>query len=211
MSVASHRASAFRPDLASRLPLVRNRSRVIAGIGLVAISTLLIATLFLRAGHRDQVLALSHDITAGQVIQHADLKSVGVASDRDLKLIETSDARSVIGKVATSNLAAGTLLSVSTVSATSALKPGQATVGAALKAGQFPTSLHVGDKVLAVATPSTGTSMQAEPVPATVSDIGRIDEATGNTAMSLTLDQSDAPAIATAGASGNLSLVVLAP
>jgi hypothetical protein len=101
------------------------------------------------------------------------------------------------------------------VNATSALTPGQATVGASLKAGQFPTSLHVGDKVLAVATPSTATStnasQQVEPVPATVSDIGRIDETNDNTAMSLTLDQSDAPAIAAAGASGNLSLVVLAP
>lgn len=214
MSVAASRTSTFRPNITSRLPLVRNRTQLIAGIGFVALSALLIATLFIRSSHRDQVLALAHDVAAGQVIQHGDLRSVGVASDNPIATIKTADARLAIGRVATANLAAGTLLSPSTVNSAPTLAPGQATVGAALKPGQFPTSLRVGDKVLAVVTPSTGTSTTAatlpNPVSATVADIGRSDEATGASTLSLTLDQSLAPVVAAAGAAGNLSLVVLA-
>jgi hypothetical protein len=214
MSVATARSQSFIRDNQLRLPVVRNRSRLLAGIGVVAICALLIATLYNRAGQRTYVLVLSHDISTGQVIERSDLKSVGIAANSPVATVKTPNARTIMGKTATSNLSAGTILTPSAVANVAQTAPGQAVVGAALKPGQFPTSLHVGDRVLAVITPSTGTSTpdgnaSSTPIDATVSDVGTTDANTGTTSVSLTMSASDAPSVATAGASSNLSLVVL--
>jgi hypothetical protein len=175
------------------------------------LTTLLVATLYARAGHRQQVIALAHDVKAGQVIERSDLRAVGIASDSSIKTVALASAPSIIGKAANTNLTAGSVLSPDSVNAAAPLPEGQAIVGASMKPGQYPTGLRTGDRVLVVTTESQSAQSVTAPdsITATVTDIGAATEATGQSTVSLQLDVADAPAVANAAASNNLALVIL--
>lgn len=212
MSVAS-RSIARSQQRSLRAPIVRDRSRLIAGVGIIALCALLGAVLYNNASHRQQVLALAHDIKAGQTIQRSDLKSVGIAAEGSVATVRTEDARDLMGKVATSNLSAGTILTEDAVAPIDPPKPGEAVVGAALKRGQFPTSLRVGDNVLVVVGASTASSTSQvstpDPIRATVAELGEFDETTGVATVSLKLSNENAATVAAAGSASSLSLAVL--
>jgi hypothetical protein len=213
MSVASSRLNALPKERSLQLPAIRNRSRMLAGTGLIALCALLGAVLYSQAGERQQVLALATDIPAGHTIQRSDLKSVGVASEGPIASIKTQDARLVMGRVATSNLTAGTLLTESVVAPVDPPAPGQAIVGTALKRGQFPTSLRIGDVVLVVIGPSTASSTSqvtaTSDIRGTVTELGAFDETNGTATVSLRVESDDAAAVASAGSASNLALAVL--
>ena len=85
--------------------------------------------------------------------------------------------------------------------------------GATLKPGQFPIGLRAGDNVLLVETPPvTATGAAAEPIirgTAQVLDVERLDESSVALAVSLVIPATSASPIASAGAGGRLTLVVV--
>ncbi len=90
---------------------------------------------------------------------------------------------------------------------------GQAEVGVALKPGQAPLALHQGAGVEVIDNGGETAAGQARPVvltnEAVVSDVGAPSASSGTTVVSLTVPQSDAAAVAAAGAAGRVSLVVV--
>jgi len=161
-------------------------------------------------GHRTHVLVVAHFVSAGSVIQSSDLTTVGISSDREVSAIPAAAAAQTVGRVAADNLVPGTLLVRAELASGPVVPAGSSLVGLALKPGMFPASLQPGDTVAVVATPAQTADSGAGSVlvaNATVYSTGISPDGT-STLVSVVVPAADAAAVATAGAQGNVSLVV---
>ena len=111
---------------------------MVLGILLIAVCAFGIGAWALSVGHRTQVLVVTRSVQAGSVISASDLTTAGVAADHSVSGIPASTASQVIGKVASDNLVAGTLLVRAEVGGGPSVPSGSSVVGLDLKPGLFP-------------------------------------------------------------------------
>ena len=187
----------------------KNPPAVVLGILLIAVCAFGIGAWALSVGHRTQVLVVTRSVQAGSVISASDLTTAGVAADHSVSGIPASAASQVIGKVASDNLVAGTLLVRAEVGGGPSVPSGSSVVGLDLKPGLFPAALQPGDSVAVVATPSQGSSSGGGTVivsRAIVFSSGGSPDGT-STLISVVVPSGQASAVAAAGAQGSVSLV----
>ncbi len=144
---------AARPD-PPRTPAGRARVPQLA-VGLLLTAGAALAFVLFNAAsvHRVPVLALAVDVPAGHVLAAADLQVVHVGTDDPLALTPPDQERVLVGRVATGDLAAGTLVTEGQFAAGPPLTAGDGVVGLALSPGQYPSSrLTVGDRVDVIVT-----------------------------------------------------------
>jgi hypothetical protein len=122
----------------------------------------------------------------------------------------------VVGRVASVTLTPGTLLTPSVLGTELRIGPDQAVVGLALKPGQLPGGLRVGDHVMVVHTTTTARSSSPSgadgavlSADAMVRAIDHTADSSGGTVVSLVVGASEAPAVAQAAAAGDVSVVLL--
>ena len=209
-SSSTSRLPAVAPDVGAR----RDRSRVAAGALVLTVCTLGVVMVFGRVGHRQAVLAMARTVEVGQVVAVGDLRTVHVSADPGVRPVPVAQQSQIVGRPAAVRLLAGTMLSAAQVGDATGLPKGMALVGAVLKPGQYPLGLAPGDAVAIVVTGSSGsitTDQGQAPAPpmATVVAVAPAPDATGSTAASLQVPVGNAPAVAEAGAAGQLSLVVV--
>jgi hypothetical protein len=174
------------------------------------------ALFYLRADDRVQVLAVARPVAAGQTIAVADLRVVRLVPDAGVALVPAAGASRVIGRTAVVPLAAGSLLTESQLGPAAWPPAGQAVVAVPVKAGRLAAGVTPGVRVLVIPvakdgeappaqpTPSSG-ARPAPPVAATVVQV--VDgDGSGNAVVSLLVSRQDA--VAVAGASGEVSIVV---
>ncbi len=183
-------------------------------------SALAFAVLWLNAGDRKPVLAVTRNVPAGQVIASQDIEVVRVSADPALTPVPSDRRGEIIGQTASFDLVAGTLLTEGAVGEATALEVGTAVVAVALGAGELPTaSLREGDRVLTVLTGIEGEAVEdGGPAPdvlgrvigrgATVYALER-DEVDGSLIVSLMVGEPDAAAVAGAEAADRISLVLV--
>ena len=206
-----------RPPLGRR-GTTRNVPVIALGVLLVVGCALGFSSAWLRAGGREQVLVVSTDLAAGQVLTSADLRSVQLSTGNGLSPIPASAASSVIGQPVAMPLASGSLLTESDLGPSGLPPSGQAVVGLALKPGQYPPGLTAGARVLVVVSGNSGasgsstsgsavadapieaTAVSADPAPVNSSD---------SVVVSVQLAEGNAAAVAAAGSTGNVSLVIV--
>lgn len=222
-TASSNGSATRRPSSAlgpARAAVARRRRVpwVVAGVALVVGFALAFATVSARLGGGRGVLALKRSLPAGHVLGAGDLRSVSVPVSAGLATLPATQAASVLGRPLAVPVVAGSLLGPGEVGAGSSLPVGQAVVGLAVKAGQYPPALASGDRVDVVDTPgpsatsqgtSTGTTSGAA-VGATV--VGVELAPTGSSAaavLSLQVARSDAATVAGEGAAGQASVVLL--
>lgn len=189
----------------------RNRGRIALGAFLIATLSFAFAVLYSNVGDRSAVLAVGRSVRSGAVLTSADLVEVRISADRALHPVAASDRGSVVGKVAGVDLVPGTLITRRHLATRAGIEPGRAVVGLALKAGQFPTEMRVGDPVLVVLTaPPASSSGESEVTTITggrVTSITPTIDASTPSVVSLEIATKDASAIAAAAAGGRVSLV----
>ncbi len=204
-------------------PAARRRSPawIAGGVLLLLVCALAFAVGQTRLGDRQAVLAVAHDVPAGQVLADNDLAVVRISVDPGLRPILASARGSVIGQPAAVPLVAGTLLSDAELGTASALPPGQAVIGVPLKPGQFPPGLAPGARVqvadtgpdsAATGQPTSGELQgEIETVPAVVVGMTApaADSGDPTTVVALQLAVNQAPALAAAGAAGRVVVVLL--
>jgi SAF domain len=131
----------------------RRTPELVVGVLLVVGGAL--ASVLLATGGRDRtpVLALEADVRRGEVLTADDVATVLVGSDLSIAHLGEGEADVVVGRVALTDLPAGTVLAPEMVGApVEQLAPGEGTVGLALEAGQLPSlRLASGDQVSVVA------------------------------------------------------------
>ncbi|MBC9729317.1 hypothetical protein H8R17_32385 [Streptomyces sp. TRM68367] len=172
-------------------------------------------------GERTPVLAVAHEVNAGDVIKDSDLVEASVSLDPALKPFRAAQRDQVVGKRAAVALVPGALLSRGQVTTRTLVKPGEQLVGIGLKASQMPaTRLSPGDRVLVVSAPSDGTQTDTgtsgtESTPKTVSArvvrVGEKQQTTNEQVVDVAVPAEDGPRLAAQAATGDVALVVDAP
>jgi SAF domain len=220
--------SAGAPAMVGREAAVRRRRRPAlwaAGAALVALGVLAAAALIGRAGDRVDVLALARTVPVGQTLQPADLTVAQLPADPAIHPIPAAEADQVVGKVAVTELTAGSLLTAAQLTDTAVPAAGEQLVGVAAKPGQLPArGLRPGDRVLAVpvpgdqgrpdeqpGTPGTGGAGGGPPagaVPGRVVQVGPAD-ADGAVTVDLLVGQDAGSRLAALASTGRLALVLL--
>jgi hypothetical protein len=123
------------------------------GIALVAAGGVGGGTLYLTMGQRVPVLALAHDVPAGQPVTADDLTEVRISLDPALHPL-SADSH-VLNMRATTDLKAGQLLTSADLTNDPLVLAGQQVLGVAAKPAQLPADgLHAGAWVVIQYTPS---------------------------------------------------------
>ncbi len=202
--VSGRRRSSTEPALAP----VRGRRRPwLIGLGalLASIGALTVVWLVGAAGQRQEVLAIRADVAYGQELTSDDVTVARVSVDPGVAVLPATDRDSVIGQVATTQLAAGMLLTAGMVEVTGDPGPGLVLVPIALSAERTPAGgLRAGDRILAVNSEEFD---DPAPISATVVRVGPMD-INGITVVDVTTAAASGPRLAVAGANGSVAVVV---
>ena len=189
----------------------RRPGLITAGVGLVMLGALVAVWLVTAAGNRTPVVAVAHDVPYGAVITAADLTRADVSVDSSVVTVPAGDAASLVGKVAATDLVAGSLLAPGQVTTAGPPGPGEVLVPLAVAAKKIPAGgLTAGDRLLIVDTPPA----DADPptgalhtIGVTVARVGAPD-LNGVVVIDVIAREGDGPGVAARAATGRFALVV---
>jgi len=191
----------------------RQMPLVVVGVLLVVGCALGFADASLSLGSHEAVLVVAQPLAAGQVLTSSDLRAVKVSTGTGLDVVPVGAEASVVGRPAAVPLVAGALLTEGEVGAASPANAVEDVVAVGLKAGLYPPGLAPGDRVqvVPVVTSSSSTATApGSPVNATVLGVEPAPAASNTaTVFSLQVAKTDADAVASLAAAGEVSLVQL--
>lgn len=212
----------------------RRPTIAVASLALVTFCVAIFTSLYLHAGNRVAVLAVANDVPQGHIVRSADLAVVSISLSAGLSPVSARDVRRVVGRRAAVPILRGTLLSLEDLVAVTGPARGSAVVGVATKAGQLPAGgVVTGDTVDVILTGSpaslasgasgttaTSGSVAGGPLEiggvlasdATVTAVAAPSPSSPDTIVVSVLVQSSlAPLVASASASGQAALVLVGP
>lgn len=198
-----------------RLPRRRQWSFLALGVALLAAAFVMINALVDEASQTRQVLAVTHVVERGQIIEASDLTTAAVpAGESKLATVPASRLDQVTGQVATMSLAPGMTLPAEATATSLVPEEGYSIVGVNLSANQRPsTGLHAGDAVRIVHAPADGAStsedagevMSAQVVATTPG------EQAGQVIVDVQVTTEQAPTLAAWALAGDVVLILDAP
>ncbi len=210
--------AANRLSRAPVLPPPRRRRRpalLALAVAMVVLGALGAAYLATSLGQTSPVIALAREVPWGQTITAADLVEARIALDPALKPIPYGDRDQVIGLVAATTLAPGSLLTRDALTDQRLPAAGQHLVGVGVSAVQLPTTaLRPGDGVLLVpvaagSAPAGDQAGAPGVVDATVVRAGT-PGTDGLRVVDVLVDAADGPDVAARAAAGLIAIVVVA-
>lgn len=134
-----------RPRSRVRVPLLA------AGLGLVLASTVLVVWGFSRAADRAEVLVIVAEVEAGTPIPSSALSTTTIGVDDGVGQFYPPGT-DLSGSVAAVDLSPGDVLSPALLESAPIVPPGSREVGAVVRTGRYPTTIAIGDEVVAVST-----------------------------------------------------------
>lgn len=207
--------SAPVPAAAAAVPVrVRRRKGLLLGsAGSVLLGAVAAVWLFTSATDRVEVVAVRDTVTRGATITAEDLVVVRLGVDPAVPAVLARDAETLVGKRAAVDIAAGGLVTRSSV--TDALVPGKGltVVGLALGKGMLPSvPLKNGDAVRIVQAPGTAPAAgvgESAPVttPATVVAVARAAD-NQSTLVDVLVAEGAAPELAARALAGKVAVVL---
>lgn len=210
---------AGRVPSAPALPQPKRRRRPLllaAGAVLVVLGAVGAYGLASSASHRVAVVAVAADVAWGQPITAADLVEVQIVTDPSLHPMPWADRSTAIGKLASTDLHVGSLLTIDDVMAGQIPAAGQALVGVAVKPGLLPATELAGRQQVWITradrdnqTPAQPTGEPVGPVRAVVYAVGATDASGGRT-VDVLVDSADAATVADWSAAGVAAIIVVA-
>ena len=149
MTAASTSATADRSPASPVRVLGRHGSRItMVGVLLAIVGGLVAWFAYSQATQGQQVVATARHIAYGATITEADLRPVQIPTASTLRVTAWSDLATIVGHVATTDLATDALVPPDAVGAGRLPERGQAIVGLPVAAGRLPVSgLHPRDVV----------------------------------------------------------------
>jgi Flp pilus assembly protein CpaB len=218
------RANGSSPARPRVVPPRRERkpSLIVAGLLLALVCGTVTAAIYLQVGGRSAVLVMARDVPVGQKLTPRDLTEARISYDRSLHAIPAKLRDQAVGRVAAVDLKAGSLLTREQLTTATVPGPGDAVVGVALKAGQFPADQpRPGDLVtVLLVRPASGGAAASARAPSGGSAVlvpvarvfsARASSATSNdvTVVSLVVRQNQVAAVARAQATGQVAIALL--
>ena len=208
-------AAPSRAEAAVRVapaPKLRRRPALIAAsVAAICLGGLLAAFAWTATSNTASVLAMRVAVERGAVIGPDDVMTVQVSTDPALRPVPASQASTVVGQRAATDIAEGTLVTREQVSDAVLPAVGMSIVGVGLPASQMPGEpLLVGDRVRVVATPGqSGEVTAGEQVTIAATVVGvRVNNENGQNVVSVQVPEQDAAELAARAATGNVALVL---
>ena len=193
-------------------PKLRRRPALIAAsVAAICLGGLLAAFAWTSTSNTESVLAMRVAVERGAVIGPDDVMTVQVSTDPALRPVPASQASTVVGQRAATDIASGTLVTSEQVSDAVLPAAGMSIVGVGLPASQMPGEpLLVGDSVRVVATPGqSGEVTAGEQVTIAATVVGvRVNNENGQNVVSVQVPEQDAAELAARAATGNVALVL---
>jgi SAF domain len=194
----------------------RRWSLALLAVLVTVASALGFVVLWMNAGGREPVLALRRDVTAGQTIEADDLQVVRVAADPGIDPIASSERDDVVGRPASADLLAGSLLVPSAVGNPSGLEAGQAVIAVPVSPEELPADLEGGDRVVLLQSSTDASTTDGAPRAETIGDgtviaIQRDDDGGSTVPVSVRVAEGLLPEIAAAIQSDSITVAQAAP
>ena len=194
-------------------PVRRRWGRIAVGLAAAVLGAWIFAALYLSAGDRHEVVALSQTVDRLDVIERSDLRVVRISSDTDVSTVDAARIDEIVGRVAETDLVAGSLLSNDHLvpDGRQLLRSDEAVVGVLLGPGDSPTRvLRRGTPVLVVVRPAAGSQGETEQVEGWVYDTSGEALNTRERPIELAVPRDSAAAISAAAADRRVTVVALA-
>jgi hypothetical protein len=198
----------------------RNIAGATLGVLLILFCATAVAVYSANAGHRRPVLVMVRSVRAGAAIAPGDLGEARVAADGSVRAMPASARARVIGRIAAVDLVRGALLISAELDGGPVVPAGSSVVGLNVKLGYAPAGLRPSVRVRLVYTPTgaAGATDGAQPAStaggsvlvaqARVFDVVATPDGQGQI-VSVVVDDASAPALAAAGARGQVSVIML--
>lgn len=202
------------PETTAVAPPVKLRRRpamVVIAVVVTALGCLLGAWAWSATTSTQEVLAATHTIHRGEVIQAGDIQRIRISGDAALTPLPASSYDDVVGHRAALDIAAGGLLTVDSTSKTPMPPKGQSIVGISLTPAQVPAMpMHGGDQVRIIVTPGDNGDTAAGTPQFTSAEVvdTALDDTTGNTVVNVLVPYADASVLAARAATGHVALVL---
>src|SRR3954452_11065834 len=167
---ARDRLSPVGSDLAPRSGLrVRPQrpARALLGLLLVLVAVVAVLAIYTRIGDRQEVLAVTRTVLAGEQLTDADLRVVAISSDDSIPLVPSSARASMVGQYAKVRMVEGSLLVAESVQARPLVDPSKVLMSVEVPVSGVPTGLREGSRLVLIVTPrGAGNTTQTELVEA---------------------------------------------
>ncbi|MFH8442589.1 hypothetical protein ACH4D3_15345 [Streptomyces sp. NPDC018026] len=226
---AGRSAAPAQPSVGDRLPSPpRERKPALAALAvlLILLGALGATMLVLQVGDRVEAIQVTADIKPGESITDDNIKVVMVNDDSGANFVRWDQRDGLMKLQAKSTIYKGTVVVGEMFAGKSGMEQGKATVGVALKEGQYPKGLEAGDNVAVyrVGNKSTGGGDQEGSSGSAGADSSLLVEravvedasaASGdsitstNLPVTLTVDAADAAALAQAASAGEVAVVLI--
>jgi hypothetical protein len=154
MPAGSVLGEAHRPGL--RLLPRRPKRLLIAAAALVA-AMALGSSVYLKLGHRQDVLILTRDVMAGEQLRDSDVAPVSVSTDDQLAVAPVGSP--VAGQYAKVRMLRGTLVAPGSLQSQPLVDPSRAVVSLPITSTQVPTGLREGSRLLVTVIPASPTAV----------------------------------------------------
>ncbi|MEV5847922.1 hypothetical protein AB0M32_38765 [Streptomyces sp. NPDC051985] len=224
---AGRSAGPAQPSVGDRLPTApRERKPALAALAvlLILLGALGATTLVLQAGNRIEVVKVTEEIPAGSSVTNSNVTSVMVAADDSINYVRWSQLGSLKKLKAINTIPKGAVAVGEMFGSGSGLAAGKATVGLALKEGQYPNGLQVGDTVAAYRVVTNNSSSTSGSSSSSAGDSGSLIVgqakvtsvpsaksgelvSSTNYAITLAVDTDKAADLAQAASNGQVALV----
>jgi flagella basal body P-ring formation protein FlgA len=160
---------------------------------------------------------MARTVRMGATIGNRDVVEARVAADSSVHAIPASAIDTVVGRVAAVTLVGGTLVTRAELASGPVIPEGSSVVGLAIKPGFAPVGLRAGASVQLVLTrpDTTGSDQSAtDAAPVVLAEQAQVFDAAvtpdgQGQIVSVIVDDPSAPAVAAAGARGEVSIVLL--
>ena len=162
--------------------------------------------LWASATKAGEVVVVRQNVPRGAVITAQDLGTIRVGVDPSLSTVPVDQLGSLVGKRASADLTAGTLLAASQVSETVVPGPGESVVGVPISPGLMPVEpLASGDAVRLVRSGEQADATPSDPVTAKVL---RVTPGDTQTVVDVVVSADKAVQLAEWAGSGKIALVL---
>lgn len=206
------RSQAPAPASPQGLPVRRRWGRFAAGAVLALLGAWIFASLYISAGERVEVLALSRDVGQFETIEDDDLRTVRVAAGPEVDTVDADERDDIVGRQAARPLSEGTLLAPSQVveEGVEVMAGDELGVPLVLDSG-LAEVLETGMDVSVVVSAEQGSDEQDhEYSNAWILSIGEADEQTDDRTVTVVVPRSASVVVASAARDDRVSLLPMA-
>lgn len=191
--------------------------RAIVGALLVVAAVVAALAIYTSIGDKNEVLAVTRDVLAGEQITSTDLRVVSISSDDGIPTIDAARREEIVGQYAKVRLAAGALLVTDSVQPRPLVDPERVLMSVEVPAGQVPVGLREQSRLVLVVIPDRAAGGLTSPVlvEATVAAVPRnlSEVVSGGDGRAMVALSVEVPSrfVAVVGSAGSVSVGVLDP